>query len=69
VHIAELAIDVPAPDLHRDAARVRELLRVKPEDGNITSVELFDDGIGMLVVVVGDNQHCGWHDSDLNMSG
>ena len=66
--MAVIAVDAPVPDLHRDAARVRELLRVEAEDGNVAPVELLDDRIGMLVMVVGDDQHCGRHDSNPTIS-
>src|SRR3954462_13799839 len=57
--IANLAVDAPIADLHRDAGAVRELLGVEPEDWDGAPGELLDDRISMLIVVVGDDQHGG----------
>src|SRR4051794_23722264 len=59
---ANLAVDAPIADLHRDAGGVRELLGVEPEDGDCAPAELLDHRISVLIVVVGDDQHCGRND-------
>jgi hypothetical protein len=38
---------------------VGEVVGVEPEDGDCAPVELLDDRIGVLVVVVGDDQYGG----------
>ena len=66
IGIAELASNAPVFDLDRDAARMREVLRVEAEDGYVSLVQFADDGIGVLIVVVGDDQDCGRHGSHLS---
>jgi len=63
--LADLAVNAPIADLHRDAARVRELLRMEPEDGDLAPVELLDNRVGVLIVVVRDDQYSGRHGSGL----
>ena len=53
--IADLAGDAPVADLHADAAGVRELLRMEPEDGDRAPNELLDDRVSVLIVVIGDD--------------
>jgi hypothetical protein len=58
---ADLALNAPILDLERDAAGMREVLWMEPEDGYTALVQLDDDGISVLVVVVGDNEDCVRH--------
>ena len=60
--ITNLAVDGTVADLHRDTDGVRKLLGVEPKDGDCPPVEFLDDGISVLIVVVGDDQHCGRND-------
>jgi hypothetical protein len=53
--IAEFTFDVPISDFHRDAARVRKILRMEAKDGNIPFVQFLNNCVCMLVMVVGDN--------------
>jgi hypothetical protein len=61
IGVAQLSVDPPVVDLYRDAAGMRKVLRVKPEDGDIAFVQFADDGIGVLIVIVGDDQDRGSH--------
>jgi hypothetical protein len=61
IGIAELALNALILNLYRDTTGVREVLWVEPEDGNIAFVQFDDDGIGVLIVVVGNDQDCVRH--------
>src|SRR5512143_3268520 len=61
IGIAEFALNAPTLNFYRDATGVREVLWVEAEDGNTASVQFENDGIGMLIVVVRDNQNCVRH--------
>src|SRR4051794_11355200 len=57
IRVADLTLNAPVLDVNRDATRAWEVLRVEAEGGDVALVQLEHHRIGMLVVVVGDNQY------------
>jgi len=54
----DFAVGVSVVNLDRDATGMREVLRMKAEDGNVTSLQLANDVVSVRIVVVGDDQNC-----------
>src|SRR4051812_27271602 len=58
---AQFALNEPILNVYRDTTGVREVLRVEAQDGHTAFRQFENDGIGVLIVVVGDDENCGRH--------
>jgi hypothetical protein len=61
IRVLDLTVDASVVDLNRHATGVRKVLRMKTEDGNVTSLQLANDVVSVRIVVVGDDQNCRGH--------